>query len=148
MTLDGHTWVTFDDSVVGPWVAKQIDLNWHPDRCSAIGRVKDGELIAGALYENFNGVGVMAHMAACGRWANRHFLWLIFHYPFCQLKAERITVFVAEGNPKSRDFVEGLGFEFEARMERSHPSGAIFVYRMFKENCRWLRRKNDPEIDS
>jgi RimJ/RimL family protein N-acetyltransferase len=87
----------------------------------------------------------MAHMAATGLWANRHFLWLIFDYPFNQLHATRITVWVAEGNKVSRKFIVGLGFELESEMTHAHPSGSIFVYRMFKEDCRWLRGRDDSK---
>jgi len=141
LTLDGHTWITFDDSIVGPWVGRQVEFEWLPGKCSAIGRVVDGELVAGIVYENFNGANVMAHMAARGRWANRHFLWLIFDYPFHQLGASRMTVWVADSNKRSLRFVEKLGFERESLMMGAHPSGDIHAYRMFKDHCRWLRKQ-------
>lgn len=139
-TLDGHTWVTFDEDVVGPWVCERAGGQYMPGRFKAIGRVKEGKLIAGVLYEDTNGVNVFCHIAGEGRWANRHFLWLIFHYPFIQLGLKRITTVVEPQNVVSQEFTQRLGFELETKLKDSHPAGDLWVFRMFKDECRWLER--------
>lgn len=139
-TLDGHTWVTFDADVVGPWVCQRAGGQYIPGKFQAIGRVRDGELIAGVLYEGLNGANVFCHIAGEGRWANRHYLWLIFDYPFRQLGVRRITTVVEPLNTVSQKFTERLGFELETKMEDSHPDGDMWVFRMFKRDCRWLER--------
>lgn len=98
-------------------------------------------LRAGVVYADWNGPNVVCHIASDGtrRWLTREYLWAIFDYPFRQLKVERITVTVGEGNKNSRRFVEHLGFTVEATLERAHPTGGLVVYRMFKNDCRWLR---------
>lgn len=142
-TLDGHTWVSFDEDVIGPWVCARAGGEYHKGRFKAIGRVKeDGQIMAGVLYEESNGVNVVCHIAAVGRWANKHFLWLIFHYPFVQLGVNRITTVIEPQNVKSLEFVKRLGFEFETSLKDSHPLGDMQIYRMFKRECRWLEQKS------
>jgi RimJ/RimL family protein N-acetyltransferase len=105
-----------------------------------IGWQRDGKIVAGVAYANWNGVNVECHIASDGskHWATRQYLWTIFDYPFCQLKANRITVCVGEGNKDSRRFVEHLGFEREATLDGAHPSGDLLIFRMLRGNCRWI----------
>jgi len=142
ITLDGHTWVTFDDALVGPWVCERAGLKYAPERFTGIGRIKDGQIVAGVLYEDCNGASVYCHIAGEGNWANKHFLWLIFDYPFNQLGVRRITTTVCPNNVRSQKFTARLGFEVEAKLKDAHPEGDIWVFRMFKENCRWIEAKD------
>lgn len=142
VTLDGHTWVTFDHETVAPWVCERTGLEYKKDRFRAIGRLIDGKLVAGVLYEEFNGAQIVCHIAAEGKWANKHFLWLIFDYPFNQVGASRITTTVVDSNKKSQAFTKKLGFDLEYKMKSAHPDGDLWVFRMFKDDCRWLRNAN------
>lgn len=105
-----------------------------------IGWQREGQIVAGVAYANWNGVNVECHIASDGskRWLTKKYLWTIFDYPFKQLKVNRITVCVGEGNTDSRRFVEGLGFTLEATLVSAHPTGDLLVYRMFKESCKWV----------
>lgn len=131
--------------VIGPqvveWVAKQTNDFGNFGTDAGIGWAKDGKLIAGVAYANWNGPNVECHIASDGsrRWLTRQYLWTIFDYPFSQLKAKRITVCVGEGNLPSRRFVSKLGFGLETTLRAAHPTGDMFVYVMFKESCRWIK---------
>ena len=124
------------------WVARRTnEFGSFGDAAQALGWEKRDALVAGVVYADWNGPNVVCHIASDGsrRWLVREYLWTIFDYPFRQLKVKRITVTVGEGNADSRRFVEHLGFTREATLQRAHPSGDLLVYRMFAENCRWLR---------
>lgn len=56
-----------------------------------IGLEKDGELIAGVLYEGFNAHNVWMHVASHrpGRWLQREYLRTCFEYPFLQVGVKR-----------------------------------------------------------
>jgi len=127
-----------DESVIGPWVCDKSGGTWVQGRGKAIGWIKDETLVAGVLYEDFNGVNVVCHIAGVGNWATRQYLWTIFDYPFKQLKVNRITVPVADSNEKSKRFVEHLGFEREAILHDAHPDGDLILYKMTADKCRWL----------
>ena len=128
-----------DAEIIGPWVAEQTGFKWIPKRSSAIGRIKGGEIVAGVLYEDYNGVNVVCHIAGVGRWMNRSLLCLIFDYPFRVLGCSRITAVIAESNEKSRKLVEHMGFTVEANLHQAHPDGDLIVYKMTLDNCRWLK---------
>lgn len=142
LSARGDFVITFDADLVGPFVASRIEgMDYVPGSCSAIGSVKNGRVVAGALYENFNGVNVFAHIAGIGKhWLDRKFLSIIFDYPFRQLKVKRITGIVASCNEAARRFDEHLGFRLEAILHGAHPKGDLYVYVMTADDCRWLKR--------
>lgn len=129
--------------VVGPlvveWVAKRTHEFGNFGASQGIGWEKNGVPVVGVVYNEYNGVNCCTHIASEGtHWLTREYLWTIFHYPFRQLKVKRITAPVGEGNAASRRFVEHLGFELETTLEQAHPTGNLFVYRMFEKDCKWI----------
>ena len=132
------------DQVVD-WVAKRTNEFGRFGASTGIGWVKDGSIVSGVVYCDWNGQNVVCHIASDGskRWMTKRYLWTIFDYPFTQLKAERITVCVGEGNKDSLRFVLHLGFTLEARLSKAHPTGDLLILRMFKRDCRWLGIKDE-----
>lgn len=127
---------------VATWVGGRVDLPGEAsfDNCKAIGLEENGYLVAGVVYDYFNGANINAHIAAApgARWLTRSFLHFMFWYPFEQLKCRRITGPIPETNFESRRFAEHLGFELETKLKDAHPTGDVLVYRMFKPQCKWL----------
>lgn len=104
-----------------------------------IGWAKNGRLVAGVAFTDYNGVNVCMHVAAEGKdWLRRQYLWTCFDYPFNQLGVKRITGLVGEGNLAARKFDEHIGFVLETTLADAHPTGQLLVYRMFRSECRWL----------
>ncbi len=128
-------------SPVVEWVAKRTNEFGNFGCAQAIGWLRDGELVAGVVYAEFNGPNVVCHIASDGsrRWLTREYLRTIFDYPFNQMGCERITVCVGQKNADSNRFVKHLGFELECRLEGAHPTGDLLVYRMFRSRCRFLQ---------
>ncbi len=112
-----------DASIVGPWVCQRTGGTWTAGRGTAIGKIKDGKLVAGALYEDWNGANLMCHIAGEGNWACREFLGVIFDYPFNQIKARRITVPIASTNVKSINLATHMGFSLECTLAQANPDG-------------------------
>ncbi len=111
---------------------------------TAIGLEKHGRLVAGVLFDNFNGANVNMHVASDGskNWMSREYLWYCFHYPFRQLGVKRITGVVAESNKAAQSFDEHIGFELETRLKDAAPDGDLLIYVMTPDKCRWLERKS------
>ncbi len=133
--------------VVGPevvqWVATRTNEFGNFGAAVGIGWARNGELVAGVAYNEFNGVNINAHIASSGRhWLTRDFLWAIFDYPFRQLGVQRITGLVGEGNAAARRFDEHLGFTLETKLTGAHPTGDLLVYVMWKHDCRWLEKNH------
>lgn len=57
---------------------------------TAIGLERDGELVAGTIYEGFNGHNVWMHVAIPGR-ITPAYLRYCFHYPFIELGCARAS---------------------------------------------------------
>lgn len=112
------------------------------ENMKALGLVRDGRLVAGVLYEGFNGRNVWMHVAAePGRqWMNRQYLWYCFHYPFNEMGVDRISGYVNASNQQAIAFDEHLGFQREATLEGAAPDGGdVLIYVMRRHNCRFLR---------
>lgn len=110
---------------------------------TAIGLEDDGELIAGVLFDYYNGASINMHVAAIPgrRWLTREYLRFCFWYPFEQLGCKRITGLVPASNKDAQRFDEHLGFELEATLKDAAPDGDVLVYRMFRDQCKWLQIK-------
>lgn len=102
---------------------------------------KDAEVIAGALYVEYNGSNVFVHLAGTPgtRWLNRDFIYWGFHYPFVQLGCRRITCCVDVTNTQSRIFCEHIGWKPEAVLKQAGMGGVdVIVYVMFREDCKYV----------
>lgn len=144
----GRDVVSFSADWVGPWVCEKSGGTWVKGRGTAIGRVVNGELVAGVLYEDFNGANVVCHIAGVGNWATRGYLALIYDYPFNQLGVRRITVPVASGNAMSIKLVTHMGFTLESTLARATPDADLLLFRMFRDECQYLRGKYGKIVQS
>lgn len=130
--------ITGQDWRVGPWICERAGGQWLPGM-RTVGAEKDGELVAGVLYAEYNGVHCFVTIAAAGgSWLTPRLLWYIFRYPFIELKCRRLTALVNDDNSRSEAFVKDLGFSLESKLEGASPTGDILVFRMMKDDCRWL----------
>lgn len=108
---------------------------------AAIGLNRWDRLVAGVLYEGFNGRNIWMHVAAepGARWMVRDYLRACFVYPFEVCKVERITGYVDASNLAARRFDERLGFAEEARLKGAAADGGdVILYVMRRDQCRFL----------
>jgi len=126
------------------WVAKRTNEYGRFGGGTAIGWQKDGEIVAGVVYCEWNGINVVCHIASDGskKWLTKRYLHTIFDYPYNQLNCKRITVVVGEGNLASLNFARKLGFTLEARLSQAHPTGDLLILKLFKQDCRWIAYEN------
>ena len=90
-------WHIISDELVGHWVAEKLGSGYFAARSNAIGLVKDDRLIAGVIYENWNGRSIMCHIAVEGR-LTRRYVGAIFDYAFNVCNVEKIIVPVESHN--------------------------------------------------
>ena len=131
----------FSDIVSGPsiveWVAQRLKATYNAPQ--GIGLVKDGEIVAGVVFDEYNGANINIAVASDGsrKWLNRSFLWAVFDYAFAVCKVKRVTALIAETNEASQRFCQHVGFTHEATLEDAHVDGDILIYRLFRHECRW-----------
>lgn len=147
MKLERFSNLCLDPYIVGPWVAQRTNGTWAPGRGAGIGKIKDGKLVAGALYEDWNGSSVICHIAGEGLWADRHYLAVIFDYPFNQIGANKIIAPVCSTNQKSIDMLEHMGFNQEAKLHGATSKGDLLFFVMDKEDCKYLRGRYGKTIE-
>ena len=112
----------------------------HSEGMHAIGLRHHGRLIAGVVYEGFNGENMWIHVAAepGARWLVRSYLSVCFYYPFGLCKVNRLSGYVNASNTEARRFDEHLGFKEEARLKGAAPDGGdVIIYVMWKKDCRY-----------
>jgi RimJ/RimL family protein N-acetyltransferase len=106
-----------------------------------LGLERDGELVAGVLYEGYNHHNIWMHVAAepGKKWLNREFLRYCFHYPFVELGCNRVSGYVEAQNADARRFDEHLGFQQEAVLQGAASDGGdVILYVMRRDDCRYL----------
>lgn len=105
----------------------------------SIGKIRDdGQPYAGVVYDDFNGAVIRMHVAGERHWLTRGFLWLVFDYPFLQLRVHKVVGMVSSCNRPALDLDLRLGFVREARIEGGCEDGDLEILTMTREQCRWL----------
>ena len=99
--------IVCDKAVVGPWVMHRVHGLWNPAAMETIGWEREGEITAGVVFENWNGVSMMVHIAA-DKPLTRGFVYRICDYAFSC--CGKVIAPIAESNEKSITLVEKLGF--------------------------------------
>lgn len=134
---DGLGWNLVFGPEIGHWTAARVDGKYFAEGSQAIGFKKDGRIVAGVIYEHWNGKSVVCHMAVEGR-LNRNFLWIIFDYAYNVCCVEKVILPIASSNVKSIKLVLNMGFEEEARLTNAHPTGDLVFFTMKRTDCRFL----------
>lgn len=129
------------DDEVGRWVASRVPngYDWIDGSGTAIGFTYGGRLIAGAVFFRYNGASCEIGFASDDpRWMTRDNLWRLSEYLFGFLKLRRVTAIADASNSASRKLLVALGFQLEATLELAAPDGDQLVYRLRREDCKWL----------
>ncbi len=123
---------------VGQWIEARGGGQYRiGSQC--IGLERNGELVAGVMFDYHNGASVYAHWAIGDKRAlNRDFLFAIFAYPFIQLECAVLITLIGSDNVASWKLVEHLGLKREHAICDAHPSGELLIYTMRQNECRWL----------
>jgi hypothetical protein len=74
---------------VGHWVAARNFQKYFEANSQAIGWEKDGKIVAGVIYEDWNGQSIVCHIAIMGN-ITPTFLAKIFDYPFRQQRHTKL----------------------------------------------------------
>lgn len=120
---------------IGRWVASELHSTFSPEAATAVGLVRNGVIVAGAMFENWNGKSVMVHMTVSGGRLTREFIGVIFDYAYRQLDCKKVILPVDSTNIKSIAFVQHLGFREEARIRDATPTGDIIIFTQLREHC-------------
>lgn len=130
------------DEPIAEWVGLQLAKDIEAFKpCKAIGIERNGELIAGVIYNNYQS-GLLIEMSIASldkRWATRHTLRALFAYPFIQLNLKRVQTLCSAKEEGVIMFNKRLGFQLEgAHREAWHAGGDALSFGMLKHQCKWI----------
>lgn len=125
--------VSFVEARVGGQFGKCLAVGWEDE---------NGQVVAGAVFEKFNGFNVFFHGAAdTGKLYSRVFLAAIAHLAFVELGARMITTVTSSSNKSALNWDRVFGFEEEGRLCGAAHDGTDSVYLVLrKDKCRWLKQ--------
>lgn len=142
--------VVWDQPVlVGAWVCERIGGQFNAQLATAIGLERDGELIAGVIFDNYMGQSIAMHVAGeGGHWMTREFARACFGYAFNQLKVKKVLGFVDSTNAAARRYDEHLGFKLEHVITDAGKVGDLCIYSMTPDKCRFIGEHHGQSISS
>jgi RimJ/RimL family protein N-acetyltransferase len=129
------------DVPVARWVERRVAGYTLHGGERALGVLRGEKLVAGVIYDRFNGIHIEATIAAeaGSAWARRAVLRHLFGYPFHQLGCLAISVVVPSTNRASLNLATKLGFTPEAIVRfAAHDGSSLVVLKMFRDNCKWI----------
>ncbi len=125
------------------WVPKIChDIEYTPGAMAqSIACIDGNELLAGTVYDHYNGATVNAHILVKGL-PTREWWVAIFDYPFNVLGVKKLIGQVPSTHSMARKLDEHFGFVEEARIRGYYGEGDdLIIYTMTREQCKFL---NDP----
>lgn len=136
--------ILFDETaLVCAFVAERGGGKEHPEVCSSLGWLNaENKLTAGLVFHHLTKRSVCVDIALDGTFFPRSLLTVGLRYVFGQLALRRLTFFVADSNIRSQTLVEDLGAVLEATLQDACSDGALRVYALRPENCKFWSQLN------
>ncbi len=136
-----NTGLVFDQKErVGAWVAERVEQSAPWGSFYAMGAERNGELVAGIVLNNYNGVNAFVHIAIEKPGKDTIKLFRAFaDYAFRQCKLKRLTGLTPDNLPGVLAFDRKAGWELEFTMRDAAPDGGpLHVVVMRPARCRWF----------
>lgn len=136
--------IHFGNHEHGEMVMASIGSKFAPVNMQVISRSENGVFRGGVVYENWTGEGgsILVHVAAMDKhWINRDMLWVMFDYPFNQLKVNQAFCQVAGKNEECLRFCRSVGWSEVIRLEAVFPDDDMILMRLWRKDCRFLNLK-------
>jgi len=129
---------------VGYWTMARTDGAYNADRSQAIGLEKDGELVAGTVYEMWNGRSVVCHIT----WdqVTPAYLAAVYDYPYRVANVDKIIGPISSNHTRALKLVTKMGFLEEARIKNAAPDGDIVFMTQTPDRCRFLEPRYGQKI--
>lgn len=130
------------DREIKSWVGDQVGVkDFGPS--TTIGVVRDGHVVAGAVFNNFSWPSIEITFASTTpRWATKDAVRSILAYPFVQLNCRRLTAITKATNQPARAFLCRLGFEIEGFHPYFFADGDAISFGLLRCNCRWIAEEH------
>lgn len=127
------------DREVAEFVASGLGVTITPPYV-AIGGEKDGKLIIGVVFNNWNGANMEISLYGPGG-ITRGAIAGVFHYVFKQAKARRLTAITRKSNERMQRMLPRFGFVMETPLRDYYPEEDGIQYVLYPADAqRWISR--------
>jgi len=135
--------IEFGNTIHGFKIGAAIPRPYNPVVDVVISKVTpEGNCLGGVIYDGFTGGCIFMHQAGFHpHWLTGNMIWIVFDYPFNQLKVRKVAGTINSNNKELLDFNRRLGFKEEGRIKHAYPDGDLLVLTMERSACRWLKIK-------
>lgn len=118
----------------------KLNADFSPLKSRCIS-VVDGNYILGVVVmDRFSKYACEINIASdAPRFFTKSFIKLVFSYLFEKCGIIRVTALAKEHNKRSIKLIKGVGFIEEARLKLGFGDQDAFVFRMLKDECRWIK---------
>lgn len=120
------------------FLREKIDL---PEECEyAMGIESDGTIVAGVVFNGWNGTNVNIHQRVAHPHAmTRSFIRTVFHFAFNVLKAARVSGAVMADDTHTINMNRKYGFRHEAVLFNYYKGRDVVHMVMRPEDCRFIQ---------
>lgn len=131
--------IDYSTDRVFEFVRSHVPQLERSENMRAMGLVRGGEIIAGVVFEGFNGVNLWMHAALRdGHALTRYFVAMVLAYPFKVCQAARLSAQVAASNARCLRAARHLGFQEEARLSgAAQDGGDLLMLVLRRQGCRY-----------
>jgi RimJ/RimL family protein N-acetyltransferase len=125
--------VVYEEDVrVGAWLDAQMGYSNGAVKAS-IGYERDGELVAGVVFDNGTDNNVFAHIASTAEdGVPLDLLRACYVYAFVQLGLQRVSLLVREDNLRCLHFIHKWGATLECRLARATKACDQLIYVLWR----------------
>jgi hypothetical protein len=109
---------------------------------AALGVVRSGVLLGGAVFHNFKGATIELS-AAFDRadWVRPSTLRRLYSYPFIDLKCANLLTITKRSNTRARQMDEFMGFKVVGPIIDAFGEEDAILYQMPRKFCRWIKER-------
>lgn len=120
------------------WLAEQMG-NRPGAVYAALGYERDGQLVAGVVFDMVTKTNVFVHIASVAEMFPGELLAAVARYVFVQNKLRRMTFVVKDTNTPCVKLIEKLGATCEGVLKGAHEDGDLFIYALW-DTSRFYRK--------
>lgn len=129
-----------DEPSIAAYIERRLGVKISEPRI-VLGFMTDAKKpLAGVVLNDYSGANIEMTVVAEPGGMTRGLCRYIANYVFNQLNCRRLTVRTKKRNKRVLKIAERGGFTFEGIAKRFFPDDDAVVYRMFKDECRWLKK--------
>ena len=135
-----------ENKFIADGVGKKLGVKIFPPYFAIGFATDDKRPMVAAIFNEFNGSNIELTIWAEKGKITKGILQTIANYVFNQLKCRRLTVRTKKRNKAVLKLALRYGFIYEHVVSRYFPDDDAVVFRMFPENCRFLKERNASSL--